>query len=94
MCPASSQAPQKLHQVCAVAMIPLLLLQFLGIHMPEYPATLFYTRLNRAGFDGDSGCGQVEDNLTALEVLPKLTPDVLDRIDGVFGTKPQLPAAF
>jgi len=33
---------------------------------------------------------QLFDNLTALEVLPKLTPEVMQRIDDIMGTKPQL----
>lgn len=34
---------------------------------------------------------QLEENLKALEVYPKLTPDVKDRIDEIMGTKPVLP---
>jgi voltage-dependent potassium channel beta subunit len=33
---------------------------------------------------------QLFDNLTALEVLPKLTPDVMQRIDEIMGNKHQL----
>lgn len=34
---------------------------------------------------------QLEENLKALEVLPKLTADVLQRIEDIMGTKPQQP---
>jgi voltage-dependent potassium channel beta subunit len=34
---------------------------------------------------------QLTENLKALEVLPKLTPEVLQQIDEVMETKPQLP---
>ncbi|GET25150.1 aldo/keto reductase [Prolixibacter sp. NT017] len=34
---------------------------------------------------------QLEENLKALEVYPKLTPEVKDRIDEIMGTKPVLP---
>jgi aryl-alcohol dehydrogenase-like predicted oxidoreductase len=34
---------------------------------------------------------QLEENLKALEVYPKLTPEIKDRIDEIMGTKPVLP---
>jgi voltage-dependent potassium channel beta subunit len=34
---------------------------------------------------------QLLENLKALDVLPKLTPDVLQRIDDIIQTKPKLP---
>jgi aryl-alcohol dehydrogenase-like predicted oxidoreductase len=34
---------------------------------------------------------QLTENLKALEVYPKLTPEVLQRIDGIVETKPKLP---
>jgi voltage-dependent potassium channel beta subunit len=34
---------------------------------------------------------QLTENLKALEVYPKLTPEVLQRIDDIVGTKPKLP---
>ena len=34
---------------------------------------------------------QLLENLKALEVLPQLTPEVMQRIDDIVGTKPQLP---
>jgi len=34
---------------------------------------------------------QLEENLRSLEVLPLLTPDVMQRIDDIMGTKPKLP---
>jgi voltage-dependent potassium channel beta subunit len=36
---------------------------------------------------------QLQENLAALEVLPKMTKDVLARIDGVVGNKPTAPRA-
>lgn len=35
---------------------------------------------------------QLTENLKALEVLPKLTPEVLEEIDTIMGTKPLQPA--
>jgi aryl-alcohol dehydrogenase-like predicted oxidoreductase len=35
---------------------------------------------------------QLLENLKALEVLPKLTPEVMQRIDDTMKTKPTLPA--
>ena len=32
---------------------------------------------------------QLLENLKALEVIPKLTPDVLEKIEGILGTKPK-----
>jgi aryl-alcohol dehydrogenase-like predicted oxidoreductase len=34
---------------------------------------------------------QLLENLKALEVYPKLTPEILERIDEVMGTKPRMP---
>lgn len=34
---------------------------------------------------------QLLDNLKALEVLPRLTPEIMERIDKIMQTKPQLP---
>lgn len=34
------------------------------------------------------------ENLKALEVLPKLTPEVLDKIEAVMQTAPEAPATF
>ncbi|HEX2608648.1 MAG TPA: aldo/keto reductase [Flavisolibacter sp.] len=34
---------------------------------------------------------QLTENLKALEVLPKLTPDVLERVETIMQTKPRLP---
>jgi voltage-dependent potassium channel beta subunit len=40
---------------------------------------------------GASKTAQLKENLTALEVLPLLTPEVLKNIDGIMQTKPVLP---
>ncbi|KAK9835418.1 hypothetical protein WJX81_008165 [Elliptochloris bilobata] len=37
---------------------------------------------------------QVAENLKALEVLPKLTPDVLDKIEAIMQSAPDAPASF
>jgi len=34
---------------------------------------------------------QLEENFKALDVLPLLTNEIMDRIDNIFGTKPKLP---
>jgi voltage-dependent potassium channel beta subunit len=38
---------------------------------------------------GASRREQVVENMKALEVVPRLTPDVLEQIDGILGNKPQ-----
>jgi voltage-dependent potassium channel beta subunit len=38
---------------------------------------------------GASRAEQVTENMKALDILPKLTPEVLDRIDGVLGNRPE-----
>lgn len=38
---------------------------------------------------GASRVSQVHDNMQALEVVSKLTPDVMSRIDGILGNKPE-----
>jgi voltage-dependent potassium channel beta subunit len=40
---------------------------------------------------GASRAEQVTENMKALDVLPKLTPDVMDRIEALLGSKPVLP---
>jgi voltage-dependent potassium channel beta subunit len=40
---------------------------------------------------GASKIEQLKENLTALDVLPLLTADVLEQIEGILGTKPKLP---
>ena len=34
---------------------------------------------------------QLLENLEALEVYPKLTPEIMNEIDGIMGTKPAMP---
>lgn len=34
---------------------------------------------------------QLKENLKALDVLPKLTPEVLEQVDNIMGTKPIMP---
>jgi voltage-dependent potassium channel beta subunit len=43
---------------------------------------------------GASKLGQLEENLVALEVLPKLTDEVTERIEGVLDNRPPEPARF
>ena len=40
---------------------------------------------------GASRPEQVEENMKALDMLPKLTPEVMEQIDEVFGTRPEAP---
>ncbi|HSH02585.1 MAG TPA: aldo/keto reductase [Anaerolineae bacterium] len=40
---------------------------------------------------GASRVSQVLDNMKAIELLPKLTADVMDRIDEILGNKPEQP---
>jgi aryl-alcohol dehydrogenase-like predicted oxidoreductase len=35
---------------------------------------------------GASGVEQVHENLAAAELVPQLTPEVLTRLEGIFGT--------
>jgi len=37
---------------------------------------------------------QIADNLGALAVLPKLTPEVLEKIEAAVETKPEAPATY
>jgi voltage-dependent potassium channel beta subunit len=39
---------------------------------------------------GASRAEQVTENMKALDVVPKLTQDVMDRIDGILGNKPRM----
>jgi aryl-alcohol dehydrogenase-like predicted oxidoreductase len=43
---------------------------------------------------GASHVGQLEENLGALDVLPKLTPEVLETIEGVLQNAPEPPRRF
>lgn len=40
---------------------------------------------------GASRPEQVVDNLKALEVIPKLTPEILDKIEAILDNKPAPP---
>jgi aryl-alcohol dehydrogenase-like predicted oxidoreductase len=41
---------------------------------------------------GASKVEQLEDTLQSLEVLPKLTIEVMERIEGIMDNKPKMPA--
>ena len=43
---------------------------------------------------GASKASQLTENLGALDVVPQLTEDVLERIEGIVANKPKLPAQF
>ena len=43
---------------------------------------------------GASRLSQLQDNLMALEALPKLTPDLLEAIEGAVQTRPAAPRRF
>jgi aryl-alcohol dehydrogenase-like predicted oxidoreductase len=38
---------------------------------------------------GASRAEQVHENMKALDVVPKLTPDVMERIDSILGNNPK-----
>ncbi len=40
---------------------------------------------------GASKVSQVTENMQALDVLPKLTPAVMDRVEQILQNKPELP---
>jgi hypothetical protein len=44
--------------------------------------------------DYPAACAQIEDNFGALAVVPKLTPEVLDKIEKVIESRPDPPASF
>lgn len=37
---------------------------------------------------------QVVENMKALDILPRLTPDWMDKIDEALNNKPKLPNSF
>jgi len=43
---------------------------------------------------GASKVTQLEENLAAIEALPKITPDVVKRIEAIFENKPDAPVDF
>ena len=43
---------------------------------------------------GASKASQVTENMKALDVLPKLTNDVTERIEAILGNKPKLESDF
>jgi voltage-dependent potassium channel beta subunit len=43
---------------------------------------------------GASRVEQLEENLTALDLVPSLTDDVIERIEGVLQNRPELPTQF
>ena len=43
---------------------------------------------------GASRASQLTENLEALDVVPQLTPDVLERIETIVANKPELPTQF
>lgn len=40
---------------------------------------------------GASKVSQIEDNCKALDLLPKMTPEIMEEIEGVLGNKPKSP---
>jgi aryl-alcohol dehydrogenase-like predicted oxidoreductase len=38
---------------------------------------------------GATRTSQIEENLKALDVLPKLTPEIMKEIDEILGNKPE-----
>ena len=43
---------------------------------------------------GASTREQLIENLKAIEVLPKLTPEILEKIEDILGNKPRDPVSF
>jgi aryl-alcohol dehydrogenase-like predicted oxidoreductase len=43
---------------------------------------------------GASRAEQVEENMAALDAVDKLTPDVIERIEGILGNKPPAAPSF
>jgi len=43
---------------------------------------------------GASKVSQVTENMKALDVVPKLTPDVMERIERILNNKPELVGDF
>jgi voltage-dependent potassium channel beta subunit len=43
---------------------------------------------------GASKVSQLEDNLKALDAVPKLTPDVMERIEKIVGNRPKMPTDY
>jgi len=37
---------------------------------------------------------QIEENMKAVNVIPKLTPDVMEKIEAVIQTKPKRPESY
>ena len=37
---------------------------------------------------------QIDDNVKALQLLPKLTPEVMEEIEGILDNKPAEPSSF
>lgn len=42
---------------------------------------------------GVSSVDQLRDNLEALKVMPKLTPEIMDKIEVILANKPQPPVS-
>jgi len=43
---------------------------------------------------GVSNVDQLRDNLEALKVMPKLTPEIMDKIEVILANKPQPPVSL
>jgi len=43
---------------------------------------------------GATKVSQIEDNCKALKLLPKLTPEVMEKIEDVLANKPSKPSTF
>lgn len=63
-------------------MVPCLVTSWKMIHPSLWPVTHVQ--------HDDMCCNvQLEDNLKSLQLLPKLTPEVMDKIDAILKTKPE-----
>lgn len=37
---------------------------------------------------------QIQENMKAIDVIPKLTPDVMEKIEAIVQSKPKRPESF
>lgn len=48
----------------------------------------------KAGLLNSHQVEQIEDNMKALKLIPKLTPELMEEIEKILDNKPAKPAAF
>jgi voltage-dependent potassium channel beta subunit len=86
--PAGEKKLQQVKQLSAIA-------AELGTNMPRLALAWAAKNPNVSTvITGASRVDQVLDNLKALDVLPLLTPDVMQKIEDILGNKPKLPGFY